>query len=247
MHSSIQRLLAAAVLVVTVACQKDSTPIKTEGTGETTVSAPADSANARGHSLVRVVNAVAAGADASVYLDNVEMFGSVKSGTVTEYREIATNLAKFSVRTPGDTSGMQLAEKDRILLDGNRYTVFLIKQDVSKNTLRVVKDDVIPDSGKARIRIVHAAPGGPEFDVAVVGSTEKLFTGINFTSEAGFRDVTPGKFTLELHAKGTPKLLLTIPGVDLKRATATTIVVTGSSKLGFFKFEDAMMAKTPKA
>jgi hypothetical protein len=247
MHSTIQRLLAATFVVASVACQKDSTPIKTEGQGETSMSAPADSANARGHSLVRVVNAVGVGADAAVFLDNVSLFADVKSGTVTEYREIATNLAKFSVRTVGDTTGLLLAEKDRMLMDGTRYTVFVIKQDMAKNMLRVVKDDIIPDSGKARVRVIHAAPGGPDVDVSVMGATEKLFAGVGFTSEAGYRDVTPGTFTLEVRAKGTSKNLLTIPGVDLARGVATTIVVTGSTKLTFFKFTDSMMAKTPKA
>jgi hypothetical protein len=33
--------------------------------------------------------------------------------------------------------------------------------------------------------------------------------------------------------------------VDLKRSTATTIVVTGAGKLNYFMITDAMMAKTP--
>lgn len=246
MNKSFQFASALCSAVLVAGCQKDNAPIKTTSGDSATISSPADSAQLRGHSLVRVVNAVNGGKDVAVFLDDQSLFADVKPGTVTEYKEIATDLAKFSVRTPGDTTGMRLAEKDRVMLDGNRYTVFLIAQDVSKNVLRVVKDDVIPDSGKARIRVLHAAPGGPSLDVSIKGATEKLFSGVNFKDEAGYKDVIPATVTLDLRAKGQPKDLLSIPNVDLARGTSTTIVITGSSKLQFFKFTDALMARTPK-
>ena len=240
-------MLFAATTIVAVACKKDDMPIKTTSNGETNVSPSADSAAARGHSLVRVVNAVNGGKDAIVQLDDQTLFDGVKSASVTDYREIANNLAKFSVRTPESPAGMMLAQNDQILMDGNRYTVFLVAEDVSKNTLRIVKDDVVPDSGKARIRIIHAAPGGPELDVKVAGSKDKLFSGVNFKSEAGYTDVQPATVTLDVRAKNESKVLLRVPNVVLKRGTATTIVITGASKLSSFKFTDALMAPPAKS
>ncbi|MBI3504390.1 MAG: DUF4397 domain-containing protein [Proteobacteria bacterium] len=246
MTKSFALLSAACTVALAAGCQKDNTPIKTTSGDSVSVSSPADSAQRRGHSLVRVVNAVNGGKDVAVFLDDQSLFADVKAGSVTDYREIATNLAKFSVRTPGDTTGMRLAEKDRMLLDGNSYTIVLIAEDVSKNMLRVVHDDVIPDSGKARLRVLHAAPGGPALDVSIVGSTEKLFSGVAFKDEAGFKDLTPAVVTLELRAKGAAKVLMKIPNVTLKRGVATTIVLTGSNKLEYFMFTDAVMPRTPK-
>jgi hypothetical protein len=247
MNRSSQMLLAVAVVIVAGGCQqKDSSPIKTTSAGETNVSPPADSLKARGHSLVRMVNAVTAGGDVTVQISDQPLFRDVKPGSVTDYREIANTLADFSVRAAGIADGFMIAEKERLLRDGNRYTVFLIAENLSKSTLRVVHDNVIPDSGKARIRVIHAAPGGPALDVSIVGATDKLFSGVNFTREAGFKDVAPGSVTLELKAKDSPKVLLRLPAIELERGTATTIVVTGASKLGFFKFTDALMAKTPR-
>ncbi len=222
-------------------------PIKTTSMGETNVSPPADSVEARGHSLVRIVNAVSGGKDAVVQLDSQTLFDGVKTASVTDYREISNNLAKFSVRATGDTAGTMLAQNDQILMDGNRYTVFLVAEDVSKNTLRIVKDEVIPDSGKARIRIIHAAPGAPELDVSVAGSKDKLFSGVNFKSEAGYQDVEPATVTLQIRAKDETKVLLRVANVELKRGTATTIVITGANKLSSFKFTDALMAPEPKS
>jgi len=246
MNRSCQLLLAATAIVVAGACQKDSSPIKTSSAGETNVSPPSDSTAARGHSLVRLVNAVTSGGNVTVQFSDQPLFRDVKPGSVTDYREITNNLAAFSVRADGIADGFMIAEKERLLLNGNRYTVFLIADNVSQSTLRVVRDDVIPDSGKARLRVMHAAPGAPELDVSVVGATEKLFAGVNFKSEAGYKDLTPGTVTLELRAKNRTKALLRLPAMALARGTATTVVITGAGKLGFLKFTDALMAKTPK-
>jgi Domain of unknown function (DUF4397) len=247
MNRALRTIVTVATVGLAVACQKDDMPIKTTSGGESNVSPPADSAGARNHSLVRVVNAVSDGKDAGVRLGDSALFNDVKAGSVTDYREISTNLARFSVRTDGAADGIMLARDDQLLMDGTRYTIFLVAEDVSKNTLRVVKDDVIPDSGKARIRVIHAAPGAPELDVSVVGTKGNLFSGVNFKSEAGYKDVDPAAVTLELRAKDQTKLLLRLPRITLKRGTSTTVVITGASKLHSFTFTDALMAPAPKA
>jgi len=246
MNRSLHILLAASTVVSLAACKQDNSPIKTTSTGETNVSPPADSVADRGHSLVRVVNAVTGGNDVAVELGDQTLFSGVKVGSVTDYRETTSNLAKFSVKAPGAVLGSMLAQTDRILLDGKRYTVFLVAEDVSKNTLRVVRDEVIPDSGKARIRVLQASFGAPELDIRVVGAKEDLFSGVNFKSEAGYVDVDPTTVTLELRAANESKVLLRVPKVVLKRGTSTTIVITGGSKLSSFRFTDALMAPTPR-
>jgi hypothetical protein len=242
------RPLLASLTLVLAACGggTDSSPIKTTSSGQTQVSPAADSVASRGHSLVRVVNAVSTDKSVNVQLGDRTLFAEVRAGGVTDYAEVETNLAQFSVLAAGSTGGTMLAQTDRILLDGNRYTIFVISQDVSQQALRVVRDDVIPDSGKARLRLIHAAPGGPEFDVQPTGSTEKIFSGVDFLGEAGPADLSPvASLALELRAAGEPRLLMKMPAVELRRGTTTTVVVTGSSKLGSFKFTDAMMKQTP--
>lgn len=247
MTRTLSVLLASAAIVTAGACQKDSTPIKTTSAGATNLSAPADSAAARGHSLVRVVNAVDGGKNIAVQVDDTTLFDDVKAGSVTDYREIANTLATFSVRPTGASEGMSVGRNDEVLMDGNRYTVVLVSEDVSKNTLRVIKDDLVPDSGKAHLRLLHAAPGGPTLDVSIAGSADTLFFGVDYKSEVGYKDVTPGTVTLELRAKDERRVLLRIPKLALKRGTATTVVITGATKLNFFTFRDSIMAPTPKA
>lgn len=246
MRHALRPILASLSLVLAACGGTDSSPIKTTSAGDSEVSPASDSAESRGHSLVRVVNAVSSGKSVTVQLGDRTLFTEVKAGEVSDYSEVETNLAQFSVLAAGTTGGTMLSQTDRILLDGNRYTVFVMTQDVSQQSLRVVRDDVIPDSGMARIRVIHAAPGGPEFDIRAAGAEDALFKGVKFQAEAGPADVTPvASMTLELRAAGEPRVLLKLPAVELRRGTTTTIVVTGTSKLGSFKFTDAMMKQTP--
>jgi hypothetical protein len=246
MNRSFPTLFAFATVVLSVACRKDDMPVRTTSSGEANTSPSADSADARGHSLVRVVNAFNDGTNVAVQLGEETLFRDVKPGAVTDYREISSNLANFSVRPAGASNGTMLANNDQFLVDGNRYTVFLVKEDLSTNTLRIVKDEVIPDSGKARIRVLHAASGAPELDVSIVGTKQKLFSAVTFKSQAGYVDIDPATVTLEVRAKDSPTVLLRIRDVDLKKGTATTVVFTGAAKLNSFTFTDAVMAPTPK-
>ncbi len=247
MNKTLQLVCATAAILTVAACNKDSSPIKTTSTGETNISPPADSVASRDRSMVRIVNAVDGGKDITVALGDSTLFDGVKSASVTDYREITANLASFSVRSPGAPTGVAVPKADEVLMDGNRYTIVLLAEDMATTALRVLKDDVIPDSGKARIRVIHAAPGAPSVDVRVAGAKENLFSGVDFKSEAGYNDVDPAKVTIEVRAKDSPKVLLKIRNVELKRGTSTTIVVTGGTTLKSFMFTDALLPSTPKS
>ncbi len=242
MNRSIRVLLAVATAGLAGACEKSDMPIKTSSMDGVNTSPSASAADARGTSMVRVVNAVSEGPDVSVQLGGQTLFAQVMQSAVTDYQEVALNLAQFAVHVQGVPDGMMLAEQDRMLLDGSRYTVFLVADDSTKRSLRVVRDHVTPDSGKARLRVLHAAPNASGLDFSIAGSKDKLFSDVKFKNEAGYADVVPGKVSLEVRGKDTPTVLLRIANLDLRRSTATTVVITGTGKLKFFTFTDALMA-----
>lgn len=243
MKHSVHVLLAAVTALSFTACKKDDAVIKTTSNGEINLSASADSADARGHSMVRIVNVGNSGKDVALQLGDQTLFDNVKASSVTDYREVAANLAKFSARAPGSSDTAALAQNDQILMDGNRYTVFLIAEDLSRNTLRIVKDEVIPDSGMARVRVVHAAPGGPELDISIANAKDKLFSGVNFKSEAGYKDIDPASGTLEIRRENEQLMLASVKGMKLEAGTAYTVVIVGGPKapLKAITFEDRPM------
>jgi hypothetical protein len=243
MQRPLRYFLAAATAALSLACAKSDHPVKTTSDEGVNTSPASSAEKAKGLSLVRIVNAVNGGRVISVELGEQPLFAAVKAEAVSDYKEVGVNLAKFAVRVQGgDASGMLLAEKDRVLMDGNRYTIFLVDDDSSKRSLQVVKDNVIADSGKARIRVFHAARIDRPLDVSIAGAKDKLFTNVKFKTADGFADVMPGPVTIEFRGTNETKVLLSIPRLDLKRGTATTIVVLGTRPLKYFTFTDAAMA-----
>lgn len=238
--------LIAVFLVAFVACQKDNRPVSTTSQDGASLSAPADSAQSRGNALVRIVNAVAGGQTISAQVGGNTLFPEVMPGEVSDYIEVGPNLATFSVNIPGGSEVYTVSTQDQMLAAGNRYTVFLIAEDASARVLRIVRDDVLPEVGKAKIRVLHAAPGGPTLDVMAANGMINLFSDVGFKSEAGFTDVSPAKVDLEFRADDGP-VLLRVPELDLQPGTATTIVVTGGSRLQYIKFTDVVMGQTPRA
>lgn len=244
MRHNLAPVLGAAVLLIT-ACAKDASAVRTASAGAAATS-PSDSAAAsRDHSMVRVVNAVSSGATISVSLGDDPLFEGMGPGTVSDYHEVETNLAQFSVQSPGLTDVTRLTQSDRVLRDGNRYTVFVITEGIGQQQLRVVRDDIVADSGMARLRVIHAAPGGPELDIRIIGVTERTFSGVNYLSEAGPIDLRPDPTVrLEVRAAGNETVLLRLASVDLRAGVATTVVVTGMTALGSFTFTDAPLVRT---
>lgn len=244
---TVHAALCALSLAALGACQKDSRPVSTTSQDGASLSSPADSAKARGNSLVRVVNAVAGGQTISAQLGGNTLFSQVMEGAVSDYLEVGPNLATFSVNIPGGTEVYTVPTTDQNLAAGNRYTVFLIAEDVSKRVLRVVRDDVVPEIGKAKIRVMHAAPGGPALDVMATNGMINLFTDIGFKADVAYVDVAPAKVELEFRAKDGGRVLLRLPELEIQPGTATTIVVTGGSRLQYIIFTDVMMGQTPRA
>ncbi|MBI3789517.1 MAG: DUF4397 domain-containing protein [Gemmatimonadetes bacterium] len=247
MSRSILSLLAASAVVLTGACDKSNQAVKTTSGGRSSVSSPADSAQARGHSMVRLVNAVNGGGAVALEAGDETLFPDVKAGGVSDYREVSSTLAHFAARAPGASDSSKIARKDHVMIDGNRYSVLVISEDMSKRVLRVMKDEVVPDAGKARIRIIHAAPGAPNLDVMIVGSSDLLFSGVSFKDDAGYKDIMPATVSLEFRAKDQTKRLLRLERLELKPGTTTNIVITGAGALHAFTFTDAPLQPTPKA
>lgn len=241
MDKTIRLLVAATAAITLTACSKDDATIKTTSTGETNRSPSADSASARGTALVRFVNAADGMRLASLRSDDAMLFDSVKAASVTDFREMDKSMAHFTARAVGRSDTTALAGDNKMLVGGNRYSVILMSEDMAKQVLRVVQDEIIPDSGKARVRIIHAASGGPAVDIRAVNATDDLFADVAFKNEAGYKDIAPATIALEVRDRRTGKTLLTLPAMTLDAGTATTVVITGSTKLSFFTFTDTMM------
>ncbi len=232
--------------MIVAGCAKDSQTkdavVTQTANGTVATSMSGDSADSRGQALVRVVNAAPDSKGLIVRSDETHMLPAVEFMKVTPYQAIDRNWVTFQVR--GDRSGeyAPLETNRELLTDGNRYSMFVLRDtDGMKYVTRVVRDDISSDATRSHIRVIHAAPGLEEVNVVARGG-EKLFDGVNFKSEAGFKDIVPWSGTLEFRSEDGNRVLLTMPSVDLKAGKSYTIVLTrdGKGKLRTFWFDDAV-------
>lgn len=234
--------LTVALTTVVLACRSDDATIETRSDDALNTSASADAASARGNAMVRIVHVADGVPWAAVRLDDALLFDSVRANSVTDFREVPrTPRGAFTVRAAGSGDSTLVADGAHLLQDGSRYSVVLLSSDMATRQLRIIRDDVRPDSGMARLRIIHAAAGGPTVDVRAVNGTANLFTAVTFDGDADYVDVQPSTLSLEVRAKDRPEVLLTVPSMTLARGTATTVVIHGATALRAFVFSDALM------
>jgi len=219
-------------------------PVTTTTGSDTSLSESGARADARGQTLVRVVNAHPNLSAVTIKTDNQTPFTEVAYETVSPYREVEDNVTKFEVfdAKTGVTSE-PLAVNREIMADGSRYTLVIMPdRDGSGVMMWALRDELIPDEGKAKIRLVNAAPSSGEVDLTVKGRPEPLFDDVNPGSEAGFRNVDPMTGPLMLRHEDGKRTLVTVRDLSgLEAGKSYTIVLAG--RAGGWQgitFEDAV-------
>jgi hypothetical protein len=234
-------LVAAAALVGACRDAQTEGDVTTRTSAGETVSPSGDSADKRGVALIRVVNAAPTTEQVIVRSDPTHQLAAVDYKAVTPYQPIDQNWATFEISTSDSGAYEPLATNREMLTDGFRYTI-VVMQDANEFTTRILRDEISDDMTVARLRIVHAARGIDEVNIVARGG-DTLFTGVNFTSEAGFRSLEPWNGTLEVRTEDGNRLLLAIPNVSLQAGRSHTIVLTrnASGKLEAIAFDDSQM------
>ena len=238
------RLLSAAGLVLLAACGTKGSDNQVEtiesGKAGATVSQSADAAADRGASMVRFVNALPGAGPLDIVSDSVSIFSGVKFADVSRYQEVMGNIKKFSLKGAGQNG--QLDANTEVMRDGGRYTMYAISDREGGAALRIIRDDLKPEVGMARVRVIHAAPGVDDIDVAMDGVREPLFDDVGYGDEAGFKDVAPVATAFVVRSADGAKALQTVRKMQLVAGTAYTIVVTAKpgSKPSIVTFEDVL-------
>jgi uncharacterized protein DUF4397 len=232
-------MLAGGVVFVAAACKntRDTGAVSSK-TGEGTTNAPAaEVAAEKGVALVRVVNAIPAGA-VTILAGDSTAFAAVGYKKTTAFQEIPDDRFTFKL----GSANQPLAENRENLIGGGHYTIVAMPDEggADKRNLRVLDDDLKPVSPeKARVRVINAVPGDLEISVFVRGREDPLFHGINFKSEAGWTEIDPIAGTLELRPEGKKNVLASQPDVKFEGGKSYTFIVSGTAtKPEIIKIED---------
>ena len=222
-------------------------PVATTTTRGTSTSPSGDAADTRGTSQVRLVSALPAAQRIDLASENGVVFSAVPYKTVTPYKELTDNAAKFSIRSAG-ASSETLADNNEAMADGHRYTLVALPEEKGKGAqLKAFRDEVVPEAGKAKVRVIHAAPNFGEVDVQIAGHKDALFEDIDFGHEAGYKEVDPQSGTLQLRRDGgeNAKAVKVIDAgrMQFEAGRAYTLVVAGANpaRPDVIKFVDEPM------
>lgn len=230
-------VLATALLLVASACtgsnqnQPVTTTTNANGNTQTTTAPPAREAERRDNALARFIHAIPGGGAVDVFADDRRAFTNVAYKSVTPYQEIPDDRQTFRVRPTGQDTANPLVEDAEGFGDGGHYTIIALPTDDGRADLRFVRDQITaPSSGRARVRVIHAAAGVGEVDVYARGNNNALFDGINFPSETSYNEIEPMTGTLEVRREGQNTAALTIPNARFEAGKNYTIIVVGRAQ-----------------
>lgn len=236
--------LTLSTALLAQACAKESqtdNAVETKtADGQLAGSISGDSADKRGVALIRVVNAVAASKGLQVRADDQRVLPATSFQQVSAYQPIDQTWANFQV---GDGSGgtfVPLSTNREMLTDGHRYSVIVLRsEDGTKYETHVLKDVIENEPGKARVRVVHAAPGMKEVMIKA-RSGETMFEGVDYGDEAGYTSLVPWSGTLEVRSNDGKQVLLSMPKLAFDAGKSYTLVITrtAAGKLDAFSIED---------
>lgn len=233
-QTKIRAALLSALLAIVSACggsnqnQPVTTTTNTNGAANTTTAPPAGQVEDRDNVLARVVHAIPGAGAVDVFAENNKAFTNVAYKSVTPYREIPDDRQTFRVRPTGQDTATPLVEDAEGFSDGQHYTIIALPTDDGRADLRFVRDNITaPSSGKAKVRVIHAAAGVGEVDVYARGNNDALFDGVNFPSESSYNEIDPFTGTLEVRREGQNTAVLTIPNARFEAGKIYTIIVVG--------------------
>ena len=237
-------ILAGGAVLLTAACNETrDTGAVTSKTSTGTTSAPAaEAVENRDMALVRVINAIPGGSPVSIWAGDSAAFSAVGYKKATAYREIPDNMFNFQIKSSAE--GKALAENRENLKDGGHYTIVALPDQggADKRNLRVLDDELKPVSpDKARIRFINGVASDTDVDVMLSGREDALFDGVNFKSEAGWKEIDPMAGTLQVRPDNGKTVLATLGNVKLEGGKTYTFVLSGKpGKYELIKIEDAV-------
>ena len=189
-------------------------------------------------SMVRFVNAMPGSPALELLQDSTSLFANVVFGAVSPYKQVHDDSPILTLR---GAQPRALATHREQLRDGNRYTIVALADRSGGMSLRVIRDQLLPDSGKARVRLIHAAPHVDRIAVAMTGHRDPLFADVEFGAEAGFRDILPSTAGFLVRGESQGKPLVRMPSMALTAGTAYTFILTArpNGELAMISFSDA--------
>lgn len=219
-------LLVLAGLVACKGERQDEQPVQTR-TAEGTIASPSpESADRKDASMVRMINALPAMENMQVTADDNSLFDDVDYKGVTGYIPLKSNITRFRLKS--NVRDTTIASNNELMMDGSRYSVVALPEKDGGVRLRVLHDEIVPDVGKVRFRVVNGIRGAGEIDVLMQNIKDPIFDNVNFASEAGYKEMDPMEGMLLVRSDDNSRELLK-KQMKFVAGHSYTIVLSGVS------------------
>jgi hypothetical protein len=174
---------------------------------------------------VRVVHASPGAPNVDVLVDGQAVVQDLAFGAATDYFALPDGDHKIQVVPTGQTADAALIDTDLNVDAGDAYVFVAMNRlnDIEGKVFDVNVDDV--DSGKARVRVIHASPDAGEVDISVSGGDE-WFGGLNFEDASDYKDVDAGTYSLDVKGDGD-RVLVTAQNLEIADGNVYDIVALG--------------------
>jgi hypothetical protein len=181
-----------------------------------------------GQAQVRVAHLAPDAPNVDVYVNGDPVLTDVAYTTVSGYLSLPAGTQQVTVYATGDTTS-PVIDTPVELAAGGAYTVAAVGL-VADDSLsaQVYQDDLrSPDSGNAKVRVVHASPDAGPVDVIPRGGGA-LVEGLSFPEASPYAEVPAGSYTLDVNAAGTKKTALTVPNTKLASGSVYSAFAVGT-------------------
>lgn len=176
---------------------------------------------------VRVVHAISNVATADVLFGtDVKKSGLAYKG-VYENASVPAGNVTIKVRKGGATA--DLASIAHGVAAGRSYSIVAMGSEATPQSLVLTDDVAAPASGKAKVRIAHAAAGQGAMDVYLLAKAADLATataektGIATRTASDYITKDAGTYVVILTAAGSKTAALTVEGVKLDAGKVLTV------------------------
>jgi hypothetical protein len=179
--------------------------------------------------LVRVVHLSADAPEVDLYVDGTRTLSAVSFKSASRYRSLPAGAHTLAVRPAGSAPGSTPAASVRASLRaGAPYSAVLLGTMAQLKAV-VVKDDfAAPPAGRAKLRVIDAAPQSPPLDIAVADGPV-LFRDVRFGEVTPFVTVAAGSMSMEVRASGTTRVLFTQGAARIPAGMIVTLAGTISA------------------
>jgi len=177
---------------------------------------------------VRVVHASPDAPNVDVAVDGKTVLTNVPYATASGYLTVKAGTRKIEVRATGTTQDVINASPT---LDGKKDYTVLAEDFLASIVPGVLADDnSAPDSGKVRVRVVHASPSAGPVDVYVVAPGSDISTlsptisNLAFKAATDYLSVPAGSYEVLVTPTGTKTVAIDTGTISLTAGQVRTAV-----------------------